>query len=322
MPIIRPQNAPKFSWENLKVNDDLGHVTGRVDEGAVLAHAFSIGENPELFIDGLPGIGPFVPPSLLVNDLLKLFLVGYDCTEWGAGGGLHTKSVIKYHAPLPIGAEVTIAGSHIAKYVRGGRCHRSVSSNVRSGSKLIAEMLATETVGYTTDNGPDSGAIPPNWSDGFAKVEGKFDPSAPRALSGAAVEPGMVIGPVTRWAGLEQSVMFSGYPFAWAQEKPFMRQGLHTNFEVAERAGYPVPVVQGLLSAGHLSTLLLKQFGAKVFDGAELALKFVAPTLAGTKLTSHAVVQKDSLEDSWLMSLATVAQDDSLKTVGYAKVPK
>jgi hypothetical protein len=322
MPIVRPPNAPKFSWENLTINDDLGHVTGRVTEGAVLAHAFSIGENPELFTDGLPGIGPFVPPSLLVNDLLKLFLVGYDCSEPGVGGGLHTKSVIKYHAPLPIGAEVTITGSHIAKYVRGGRRHRSVRSNVRSGEKLIAEMLATETVGYSSDNGPDIGDIPENWSDGYPKISGVLDQTESKAQRNKTVAPGTVVGPVTRFAGLEQSVMFSGYPFAWAQEKPFFRQGLHTNFDVAERAGYPVPVVQGLLSAGHLTTLLLKQFGTKLFDGSELALKFVGPVLSGTKLTSHAVVDKNGSADAWLLSLATKGDDNALKTVGYAKVPK
>ncbi|WP_156439730.1 hypothetical protein [Bradyrhizobium valentinum] len=27
-----------------------------------------------------------MPPRLMVNDMLKLFLVGYDCTEFGSGG--------------------------------------------------------------------------------------------------------------------------------------------------------------------------------------------------------------------------------------------
>lgn len=322
MPIKRPEIAPKFSWENLKINDDLGQVTGRVTEGAVLAHAFAIGENPDTFTRGLSGIGPFVPPSLLVNDLLKLFLVGYDCTEFGSGGGLHTKSLVKYHAPLPIGAEVSITGSHIAKYVRGGRRHRSVRSTVHSGGKLIAEMLATETVGYTTGNGPDAGNIPENWSDGLPRVSAEIPASAPTAVAGQPVKEGMLLGPVTRWVGLEQSVIFSGYPFAWAQEKPGLRQGLHTNFEIAERAGFPVPVVQGLLSAAHLSSILLNQFGAKLFNGTELALKFVAPVLVGSRLTSHAVVKESAADDPWLLSMATKDSGNSLKTVGYAKVRK
>lgn len=320
MPIQRPANAPKFSWENLRINDDLGRVTGQITEGAVLAHAFAIGENPEIFTKGLPDIGPFVPPSLLVNDMLKLFLIGYDCTEFGSAGGLHTKSLIKYHQPLPIGASVTITGTHVAKYVRGGRRHRSVRSTVESGGKLVAEMLATETVGYATDHGPDEGDVPQGWADDLPRIASEIPRSAATAVPGQPLKEGLVLGPSTRWVGLEQSVIFSGYPFAWAQEVPFFRQGLHTNFEVAQRAGFPVPVAQGLLSAAHLSSLLLRQLGAKFF-GAELALKFVAPVLIGTRLASHAVVQQAPQGGAALLSLVTQDPSGSIKTVGYAKVP-
>lgn len=321
MPIQRPANAPQFSWENLRINDELGQVTGQVSEGAVLAHAFAIGEHPEIFTKGLPGVGPFVPPSLLVNDMLKMFLVGYDCTEWGSAGGLHTKSIIKYHAPLPIGASVTIAGTHVAKFVRRGRRLRSVQSSVRSGGKLIAEMLATETVGYTEDNGSDVGAAPESWSDDLPLVSAGSSQSLVSAVPHEPLKEGVLLGPVARWVGLEQSVIFSGYPFAWAHEAPSLRQGLHTNFEIAQRAGFPVPVVQGLLSAGHLSSLLLRQLGQKLF-GVELALKFISPVLVGSRLTSHARVLKGGRDDAWLLTLATQDESKTLKTVGYAKVPK
>lgn len=323
MPIQRPAKPPKFAWETLQVNDDLDRVTGEVGEGAVLAHAFAIGENPEIFTRGLSGVGPLVPPSLLINDLLKLFLIGYDCTDFGSGGGLHTKAIIKYHAPLPIGASVTITGTHIAKYVRRGRRFRSMQTSAESGGNLIAEMLATETVGYTKDNnGPDFGAVPESWSDGLPPVSAEILQSPLFALPSEPLQEGMLLDASMRWVGLEQSVIFSGYPFAWAQEAPSLRQGLHTNYEIAQRAGFPAPVAQGLLSASHLISLLFRQFGLKLFDGAELALKFISPVFIGSRLTSQVRVAKSLGNTAWLLQLATQDASNTLKTAGYARVPK
>ncbi|WP_445818633.1 MaoC family dehydratase [Bradyrhizobium sp. WU425] len=106
------------------------------------------------------------------------------------------------------------------------------------------------------------------------------------------------------------------------QDPPNLRQGLHTSYEIARRAGFPVPVVQGLLSAGQLSSLLLRHFGLKMFDGAELALKFISPLLIGSRLTSHATVVEGRTDDDWLLQLAARDGSKTVKTVGYAKVPK
>lgn len=325
MPIIKPGHQPKFSWEALRVDDDLGTVSGVVTEGAVLAHAFSIGENADMFTQGLPGIGPFVPPSLLVNDLLKLFLVGYDCTEFGTGGGLHTRALITNHAPLPIGADVSITGKHVAKFIRKGRHHRSVLTEVRASGKLIAEMLATETVGYTNDHGPDEGQPPENWAGALPIVTTGRPANAPTAVAGQPVGAGTVLGPVRRWVGLEQSVLFSGFPFSWAQERGNMRQGLHTNFDLARKAGYSMPVVQGLMSASHLTSLLLRQYGARFFDDSQLALNFVAPLLAETWLNSQAVAIESPQADGRtvdLMSLVSYDDTGKIYTAGYGKVPR
>jgi len=322
MPIHHPATRPPFSWENIRVNDDLGRVEGVITEGAVLAHAFAIGEDPQLYLKGIDGLGPFVPPSLLVNDLLKLFLIGYDCSVLGSAAGLHTKAQIKIHAPIPIGSSVSITGSHVAKFIKGGRRCRSVASRVSAGGTLLAEMLATETVGFGTDNGPDTEGEPANWAAMLPKVSAVLPVDAPRATPGKPLNSGMVLGPRSRWVGFEQSVVFSGFPYGWAQECPELRQGLHTNYEVARRGGYPAPLAQGLLSAGHLSAMLLEQVGKDYFNGTEIALNFVAPVVVGTTLVSHGVVQVPQPEavDTQLVSLITVDGEGSVKTAGYAKL--
>src|SRR5690606_29915051 len=87
--ISRPVFRPRFSWENLCAHDDLGRVEGVIDESAVRAHAYAIGDDAERYLKGF-GAGPCVPPSLVVNDLLKMVLLGYDDSD-GSYGGLHTK---------------------------------------------------------------------------------------------------------------------------------------------------------------------------------------------------------------------------------------
>lgn len=323
--IVPPASLPKFSWDNLKINDDLGRVEGVVSEAAVRAHAFAIGDNPDRYLRDLDS-SPCVPPSLLVNDLLKLVLLGYDGSN-GAYGGLHTKAVIDYLAPLAIGERVSITGTHVAKYVRKGRRYRTLLSQaVRHDGLVIARLLATETVLYDVTDRSDEGDIPNHWASQLPHVDGRApDSSARQASPGAPLEQGMVLGPIARDVSIEQSVVFSGYPFSWAQEKPVaVRQSLHTNPDVAKKAGYPAPVAQGLLCAAHHTSLLLNQFGSQVTRGAQLALSFVSPILVGTTLHSHAVVDGELNAGGTRftgLQVATRNADGQLVAAGRARVP-
>lgn len=325
MTITPPTTVPRFTWENLHVGDDLGHVEGIVDEAAVRAHAFAIGDTPERYLNGIGAAGPVVPPSLLVNDLLKLFLIGYDCTPpWP--GGLHTRAQIEYPAPLPLGERVAITGSHIAKYIKRGRRYRScLSEATRADGTVVARMIATETVGYRIEGDADSSEPPVNWADGLPRVSGVIPEGAVSLAPGEHIHAGAVLGPIARSVSLEQSVIFSGYPFGWAREKAEpLRQGLHTNPEIARNAGYPAPVAQGLMSASHMTSLLLDHFGERVFQGARLSLSFVSPVIAGTTLTTHGVVGtpvSDASREWTSLELASRNSEGSLTTVGYARVP-
>lgn len=322
--IVPPASLPRFSWENLRVNDDLGRVEGRITESAVRAHAYAIGDNPDRYLRDLRD-SPCVPPSLLVNDLLKMVLLGYDGSN-GAYGGLHTKAVIDYLAPLGVGEHVTVTGTHVAKYVRKGRRYRTLLSQaVRQDGVVVARLLATETVLYDVTDRPDEGEIPKHWASQMPQVDGAIPDNAPRATPGMPVHAGMVLGPIARDVSIEQSVVFSGYPFSWAQDKPLaVRQSLHTNPEIAKKAGYAAPVAQGLLCAAHQTSLLLDQFGERVHHGAQIALSFVSPILVGTTLHSHAIVDEEvnaGGERFTALRLATKNGNGQLVVVGQARIP-
>lgn len=326
MTVTRPSAPPRFTWDNLHVGDNLGRVEGVVDESAVRAHAFAIGDDPQRYLGGIGASGPIVPPSLLVNDLLKLFLLGYDCTPpWP--GGLHTRAQIEYLRPVSLDETVVITGSHVAKYVKRGRRYRScLSQAALSDGTVVARMLATETVGYDISTEQDSGMVPDDWASDFPRVEGVIPADAPRAIPGQPLGEGTVLGPLVRDISLEQSVVFSGYPFGWAKESSeALRQGLHTNPDIARTAGFSAPVAQGLLSASQLTALLLDQFGENVMHGSRLSLSFVSPVIVGTSLSSLALTQptveiNDTPHSS--VQLSSRNSQGSLVTVGYAQVPQ
>ena len=322
--IVPPASLPRFSWENLHVNDELGRVEGVVTEAAVRAHAYAIGDRPERYLNEL-GDRPCVPPSLLVNDLLKMVLLGYDPSN-GAYGGLHTKAGIDYLAPLAIGERVVVTGTHVAKYVRKGRRYRTLLSEAaRADGTVVARLLATETVLYDVTDRPDEGALHPHWSADLPHVDGAIPAAARRVPAGETGQAGTVLGPIARDVSIEQSVVFSGYPFSWAQDKAVaVRQSLHTNPEIAQKAGYDAPVAQGLLCAAQQTSLLLDHFGERVLRGAQLALSFVAPILVGTRLHSHALVDGELATEGASMTalrLATRNEAGQLVAAGHARVP-
>ena len=310
MTITMPTVRPVLSWETLEVGDDLGTVSGVVGEEAVRAHAFAIGDDPRRYLDGIDGVGPFVPPSLLSNELLKLFMIGYDCTPpWE--GGFHTRSQIDYRAAIPIGSEITITGSHVAKFRSRGRRHRSCTTEARLRDGTVAvRMTATETMGYLVTDEPDEGSAPEDWARGWPRVE-------PGTVAGTGL-----LGPTSRLVGMAESAIFSGYPFAWAHETPqWIRAGLHTDPVIAARAGFGAPVVQGLVSASHHTSLLIEQFGERALRNTSLSLAFISSVLVGERLTSRAAPVSGLRDDADVLALVSTRGDGGdAVTVGYAVV--
>lgn len=325
MSLTFPPARPRFEWENIKPADDLGEAGGVLTESAVRAHCFAIGDDPEPYLADVPGRGPIAPPSLLVNDLLKLFLLGYDSSS-SSTGGLHTRAIIHLRSPIGIGEAAVLKGSHTSKYVRRGRRYRVCESTAtRRDGSVISRMTAIETVGYQVAEETDTGGPPESWATSLPYVDGKTPADAPVAAPG--VQPlveGTVLPSVRRTVSMEQSVVFSGFPFSWAQPPQAVREGLHTDPGYARAAGYDQPVLQGLLSCGHLLAVLHRQFGDRIYYGTDLSLSFVSPILVNTTLTSQArSVGRVQTEAGSVQQLAVWTRNENgdLATVGYARVP-
>lgn len=322
MTVVTPDSPPRFGWENLTVGDDLGCVEGRVGASTVRAHSFAIGDEPESYVSGL-GDAPLVPPTLFINDLLKLFLLGYDCSP-PMVSGLHTRAQIDVLAPVRVGEQVRITGTHIAKFMRRGRRHRSCLSTLAAadGTEFV-RMLATETVGFERFDEPDSPDQPENWAEQLPKVTDEVPAGAPVLRPGNEPVAGAVIIDPARPISYEQSVVFSGFPFAWAHEKPqpIRRSSIHISPEKAAESGYDAPVAQGLVSASHVISAVVRQFGEPAMHGSKFAFTFIAPVLVGTELTSAIVIDEVG-EREVLAHAFTKNSEGRVVTVAHARIPR
>lgn len=323
MTVVTPDSPPRFGWENLEVGDDLGEVVGSVGASSVRAHTFAIGDEPDSYVAGLGHGAQLVPPTLFINDLLKLFLLGYDCSP-PMVSGLHTRALIDVFAPVEVGEQVRITGSHVAKFMRRGRRHRSCLSTLTSpdGDELV-RMLATETVGFERFDEPDSPDQPENWAEGLPRVTDEVAADAPVLHPGDAPAPGAVILDRPRPVSYEQSVIFSGFPYAWAYDspQPIRRSSIHISPEKAAESGYDAPVAQGLLSASHVISAIVRQFGEPALHGSRFSFTFLAPVLVGTELASTIVVDEVDAEGA-LLHAFTKNSEGRTVTVAHARVPR
>lgn len=321
MTVTLPPAQPRFTWDNIAVGDDLGLVSGRVSESHVRAHAFAIDESAARYLDREDG-NRLVPSTLFINDLLKLFLLGYDCTP-PMVGGLHTRAVIDIVRPVAVGEEVTVTGSHVAKYIRRGRRYRSCRSAVTGSDGVEAiRMLATETVGFDVLSEQDSGEMPENWAADLPRVTTEVGPDDAPYVPGAEPRAGDVIRSSPRSVSYEQSIVFSGFPFSWAQPTPQpLRRGIHTEPAIAEAAGYPAPVAQGLMSASHIISTVLEDLGDSAPGASSFSFSFIAPVLVGSTLTAVAVIDEVTAEAVHLHAFAKDEQE-RIVTVGHARVQR
>ena len=111
MVIHRPAQPKRYAWENLEVGDQLGPVEGVVSDFYVKTHAYAVDDFGDWYLKDSPFCGRIGHPTLLANDILRLFMLGYDMAP-PFPGGLHAKNELEFLGPAFVGEKVIIQGSH------------------------------------------------------------------------------------------------------------------------------------------------------------------------------------------------------------------
>lgn len=102
------------------------------------------------------------------------------------------------------------------------------------------------------------------------------------------MEVGQELPPVRKEITFDDMRLFS----MWSN------RNIHTDWEVAKKAGLPAPIAQGLMSHAYLSEMLTQFFGKKWLQGGRLSVSFLRYTLPGDVITTGGIVREKVVEGS------------------------
>lgn len=319
---VAPQHQPKRKdtyWDVVEIPEPLGEFTFTVDDAAVKEFAFTQDDYGDWYLKGdSPFGGRIAQASLLANHLLQAYLIKYQTNlhdENEEGGSwideAHIYELLEFHNPVKVGETVTMSGTYVDKYVRRGR-GRVVMESQAHGED--GRLLLTHRGEEIMRIAPGDHEERPADASG-RRVTGEVDPSLAAAARAALdLAPGTPIEPISKRPSRSQIAVYSTIYYLGT------RQNIHTDMEVARRAGLEELVMQGQQSACYLAELLTRFFGAAWFTSGRLETRFVGPVLAGDQVEVGGVVvgrdgdDGDRLDvDVWIRNA-----EGSLVTVGTA----
>jgi acyl dehydratase len=264
-------------FENIRLGEDFGPIEELVDDYKVKKFAFMMDDyHPWCFGDSPFGkrIGH---AGILANDLLQLFTQVFDPDTVV---GLHTQEELWFLNPVFVGERARLHGKYVEKYERRGKGYVVMEADARGedGRVLLrhrgVEILHIEpgpVVGKGTDAAPER------------RVTGEYRKElepATRARSG--IVPGTPLAPLVKRIMQDQIAVFS---LVGKHLK-----NIHTDLEVARKAGLSNTIAQGMMETIYLTELLASFFGASWFTTGWEKMKFIAPVMSGETVTARGVV--------------------------------
>lgn len=290
MVITRVKDAKSYRWDNIEVGDALGPVDGVVSDFLVKTHAYAVDDYGDWYFKNSPFGGRIGHPTLLANDILRLFKLAYDMTP-PMPGGLHARNEIEFLQPVFVGQRVIIKGSHTSKYQRRAQDYRVLEGEVLDeGGQVLLRMQAVETVGLAADTpvGRGMGTPPADL------ISGEVPAGAPLVTKASKDEPiGSVLPPLAKRTTLEQSIVFSGFPYGWVEAgAKALDLNIHTDPDDARRRGQADAIVQGLCSAAYLSQLCTGFFGPAWLTTGRLSSTFLRPVIVRDQITAQGMIKR------------------------------
>lgn len=266
-------------YELVEVPEPMGPVAVTVDRRKVLDYAYCEDDFGSWYFGDSPFGGPVGHPLVLANDLLFLFYENYD---GNTAQGLHTHEHLTFHAPIPMGEQVTISGGYVEKYERRGQGYVTLEAEARDpNGRLLVRHRGKEIM--RTVAGDVVGQGRAATAERKRSVRGTVDAQLPvvdRARLNAPV--GAAIP--TRTTSFTQDQMSV---FSWAGRG---YANVHTHREKAAASGLDRTIVQAQQQTGILVANAVDFFGASFFTTGELDLRFVAPAFVDETLIAGGAV--------------------------------
>ena len=269
------------TFEAMEVGEELGPIELVVDDHAVKRFAFTVDDHhPWALGDTSPFGGRVGHAALLVPELLRLLNTVYDPnTEVG----LHQKEEVWFHAPVRVGERVRLSGAFSDKYVKRGKGYIVTDAEARSleDGRLLVRHQSIEIARVDPD--VELGGGTGERTAAARYVQGDWPEGRPL---GDRVTRATAIG--TPFQGRpkqlhqDQMSVFSNVQAFW--------RNIHTDLEVARKAGSDRTIAQGLMLSVYLSEFGTTLFGPSWYESGWTLHTFLHPVYAGDTVTARAVV--------------------------------
>ncbi len=278
-----PRRHVPARYENIILEEDFGPIDETVDDYKIKKFAFMMDDYHPWYFGESPFGRRIGHAGILANDLLQLFTQVYDPQTVV---GLHTQEEIWFVNPVFCGERARLYGKYVEKYERRGKGYAVMEADARGedGRVLLrhrgVEILHIEpgpVVGKGTSEPPEK------------RVTGEYRKDVPpvsRAVAGIA--PGTPLVPLAKQVFQDQIAVFS-------LVGKHLRN-IHTDIEVARKAGLRDTLAQGMMEFIYVTELLAGFFGMAWFGTGWQKMKFIRPVYAGERLTAHGVVTGETQE--------------------------
>ena len=294
------------TYENVYIGESFGPVELVVDDFFLRSYAYALDDYSGMVIEnGMMKPVGFVPPHMIVSDLMQIFLTVYDRDKVV---GLHQKEEVEHYKPVPVGAKLTLTGTYVDKYMKRGKGYTVLESVARDEAGDIVILQRSIEV-MRIPEGVQVGT-------GMAEPERRVSPRDLPAERADSIDSDMPVGtalvPMTKQVRQAQMSVFTG--------AEFHKQGIHTNLEIARKAGLKDCIAQGMMESCWASQYLSAFFGETFLSTGRHFSTYLSPIYPKDVLTLEGVVTDSTPEgegtrvevEYWLKN-----QDGVTTAVGY-----
>lgn len=268
------------TFEAVQINELIGPVYVDADEHYLRQATFGVDDYSTWYTISDPRFGALlVPQSMIARDLVALFCSVYDPSRVV---GLHQKEEVWFHNPIKLGTRMAYTGRYTDKYEKRGKGYVVFECEARDAinNDLLVRQISTEIM-----------RIPKNvkLGEGSSKPEGeRVNPvwpkeHAPVARARRDLPIGTPVAPLTKSAHQDQMSVFSGCGQQW--------YNIHTDVEVAHKAGFRDTLAQGMMETCWVSEMLSKFFGVSWLSTGWIKMAYIRPVFRNDIITCRAVIR-------------------------------
>lgn len=265
------------TFENVAVNEEIGPLKVVADEAYRRRAYFALDDYSPMYSGGA---GSYVPACMLGRDLVALFCSVYDPSRTV---GLHQKEEVWFVNPVPLGAKLAYTGRYTEKYEKRGKGYTVFDTEAKDADSGVTYVRQISTEIMRIPEGIQLGTGSAAKEKSPDHVDPVWPADRPAAATAAeSFEVGTPVKPLVKHPEQAQLTTFSGGNDQW--------YNIHTDIEVALKAGFRDTLAQGMMSTCWIAEMLANYIGFTWHTSGWIKMAYVKPIYRGDAITCRAVV--------------------------------